>query len=118
MNINPNNLPDDSALLKEMVLKLYIAHNNLETENDSLRNQLADFKRMLFGRRSEKLTKKEMDQLFLFNEAEDGFDEKTSEEPQPEKITVPSYTRKKRGRRKLSDAPWSFRFAPLLGCAT
>lgn len=110
MSIDPNNLPDDPSALKEMLftlhaqnLRLENAHNNLVNENDSLRHQLADFKRMLFGRRSEKLTKEEMDQLFLFNEAEDGADAKIPEEVKTEKITIPSHTRNKQGRKKLSE---------------
>lgn len=58
---------------------------------------------MLFGRRSEKLTKEEIDQLFLFNEAEDSVDKKVLEELKKEEITVLSYIRKKRGRKKLSE---------------
>ncbi|HPM35688.1 MAG TPA: transposase, partial [Spirochaetota bacterium] len=61
-------------------LQLEKKHSHLETEIDSLRHQLSDFKRMLFGRRSEKLTKEETNQLLLFNEAEDGADEKTQQE--------------------------------------
>jgi transposase len=55
------------------------------------------------GKRSEKLSKEEMDQLFLFNEAEDGVDEKSLEAKGQDKITVPSYTRKKHGRKRLSE---------------
>jgi hypothetical protein len=44
-----------------------------------------------------------MDQLFLFNEAEDGVDEKSLEAKGQDKITVPSYTRKKHGRKRLSE---------------
>ncbi len=111
MGIDPNNLPDNPALLKEMLLALdskYLQleekRNNLETEIESLRLQLSDFRRMVFGKRSEKLTKEEIDQLLLFNEAEDGAEEKSQEELQKEEeITIPSHTRKKSGRKKLSD---------------
>ncbi|MBN2770848.1 MAG: IS66 family transposase [Spirochaetes bacterium] len=49
------------------------------------------------------MSKEEMDQLFLFNEAEDGVDEKSLEAKGQDKITVPSYTRKKHGRKRLSE---------------
>ncbi|MBN2435871.1 MAG: hypothetical protein JXK07_11465 [Spirochaetes bacterium] len=63
MRIDPTTLPDDPAVLKEMLLALNTAnntiqnkyshleeqHSHLETEYNSLRQKLADFKRMLFG---------------------------------------------------------------------
>jgi|GEM_PF-2782002 len=110
MSIDPNNLPDDPVLLKEMLLKLNLQNshleekrNHLETEIDSLKNQLAYFRRMVFGKRSEKLSKEEIGQMLLFNESEDGADEAELEELKKEAITVPSHTRRKRGRKKLSE---------------
>ncbi len=103
MSIDPNNFPDDPALLKQMLLSLNESNNNLKTENASLRNQIADFRRMVFGKRSEKLTKEETGQMLLFNEAEDGVAEAEFEELKREETTVSSHTRRKRGRKKLSD---------------
>ena len=103
MSIDLNNLPNDPTALKEMLLALCTHNSHLETEIDTLRHQLSDFRRMLFGRRSEKLTKEETDQLLLFNEAEDGADEKTPQETETEKITIPSHTRNKQGRKKISE---------------
>jgi transposase len=67
----------------------------LEQENKVLRHRL-------FGRKSEKLTEDDYKQMVLFNEAECAADEDQGERGQKD-ITVAGHTRKKPGRKPLSE---------------
>ncbi|MEJ2664535.1 MAG: IS66 family transposase [Spirochaetia bacterium] len=67
----------------------------LEQENKVLRHRL-------FGRKSEKLTEDDYKQMVLFDEAECAADEDQGERGQ-EDITVAGHTRKKPGRKPLSE---------------
>jgi len=67
----------------------------LEQENKVLRHRL-------FGRKSEKLTEGDYKQMVLFDEAECAADEDQGERGQ-EDITVAGHTRKKPGRKPLSE---------------
>ena len=97
MDIDKNNLPDDPVELKKMLLNLSEEHYHLQEKYKSLQ-------RMLYGKKSEKLTPEDEHQMRLFNESEDGY----SEEEQPEKqaaetTEVKNHSRKKRGRKPLPD---------------
>jgi transposase len=67
----------------------------LEQENKVLRHRL-------FGRKSEKLTQEDYKQMVLFDEAECAADEDLGEREQ-EEVTVAGHTRKKPGRKPLSE---------------
>ena len=111
MNL-PENISDD---LKKYILDLANRNNALEKENQikqskiiHLENILFDFKRMLFGKKSEKIDPKDLYYGVLFNEPEVGLkDASTETEKVPdghsETIHVKSFKRKKSGRKPLPD---------------
>jgi len=106
MNSAISSLPDDVDSLRKIILSLNTSHSRIEEENQGykshiafLEEQIRFFKARLFGCKSEKLTEEELRQLFLFDEAEE-----IVENPPTEEITVPSHSRKKRGRRPLPEA--------------
>ena len=130
MVIEKNNLPDDPGQLKELVSainekytklesqhselesqhsELETQHNKLESEHVSLKEEHShlqekykSLQRMLYGRKSEKLTPEDEHQMHLFNEIEDGSgDEKESIIQKTDTTEVKSHTRKKRGRKPL-----------------
>jgi transposase len=105
-------LPDDPAQLKEMLLRvsaeyekertcLSKANENLTTENEYLKAQIALFKQKLFGSKSEKLSAEDEGQARLFNEAED--EEPASRKYADAVVRIETYTRRKAGRKPLSD---------------
>jgi len=108
-------LPDDPDLLKEMIINLqndYSSLNNKYTELDDKYEDLEEkyqyLRRLLYGRKSEKLSKEDELQMRLFNEAEDGLEENTDnheeeEETKNDKTSVKGYTRQKRGRKPIPD---------------
>jgi len=110
------NLPDDPEQLKRMLLNLSDEHSSLKEEHSSLKDKHSSLKeehghleekykslqRMLYGKKSEKLTPEDEHQMRLFNEAEEGSAEKDeSEKHEKETTEVKSHTRRKRGRRPL-----------------
>lgn len=108
MGIDLATIPNDSKKLKLLIVnqeQKYLSQiEKLEKENEQLERKaeiLVDEIRLLrhkiFGRSSEKLTEEEQLQMRLFDEG--------SEEAQPiETIEVPSYQRRKRGRRPLPES--------------
>jgi len=60
--IDPDALPDDAAILQQMLRALLLEHGELHAENDKLRLLVQRFVRHQFGRRSEQLSS---DQLQL-----------------------------------------------------
>ena len=97
MDVDLTSLPDDFQKLiqsKDKALqfsKKRIVH--LEEQIQLLRSKL-------YGKKSEKVvTRKDVDQLALFDEAE--IDEAVESEEAADEITVAPYTRKKRGRKPL-----------------
>ena len=75
-------LPDDAALLKEMLWSALQSNDQLAQSNDELSQKVSWLQRMLFGKKSEKLVSP--DQLALFEEAKKrlGLD-RSDEEPPP-----------------------------------
>jgi transposase len=102
MNLDLATLPEDTAALKDMIVFLADAHTALEEKSEAKIASLQEYIRLLqnelFGRKSEKHISPERDpqQLYLFDEPE----------VPPEKaetITVPAHSRKKTGRKPLSE---------------
>lgn len=97
MVIEKNNLPDDPELLKEMLVDLADNFTHLEEKYKSLQ-------RLLFGKKSEKLTPEDERQMSLFNEAEDGSDISADlTDDKPDTTQVKSHTRRKSGRKPLPE---------------
>jgi len=94
---NAATLPDDPALLKEMLVELQC---KFEKENSLLRETIRLLRFQLYGRKSEKkvIPPGSPQPLPLFDMPEPG-----EIEEEPEEIHVPAHTRKKRGRKPLSD---------------
>jgi transposase len=109
MILDKEKLPDDSELLKQLLFEMQIKHEE-EYAKQNLKYQLLKekyetLKDKFFKKSSEKLSKYEQEQMLLFNEAETESEE-TEEELRTETATVKTYTRKKRGRKKLpADLP-------------
>ena len=102
MNIDKNNLPDDPEQLKMMLLDLSEEHTSLKEEHSHLQEKYKSLQRMLYGKKSEKLTPEDEHQMRLFNEAEEGSEEVSEAEKHAEERTeVKGHTRKKRGRKPL-----------------
>lgn len=91
----PEALPNDVAELKQMVIDL---HN----DNWLLKEQVQFFKDKLFGRRAEVWSDAELQQMWLFNEAEAGAEARPKEEER-ETVTVGAHERGKPGRRTLPE---------------
>jgi len=101
-------LPNDSKTLKRFIATLeekYLSEieklekekDRLERNTEILSDELELWKQKIFGRSSEKLTEEEKQQMRLFDEAEEG----SGEAAPTETVEVPSYSRKKRGRKAL-----------------
>jgi transposase len=102
MNIDTANLPDDPEQLKELLSAINIKYSDLESEYSHLQEKYKSLQRMLYGKRSEKLTPEDEQQMRLFNEAEDEFREENESETREEATTeVKGHSRKKRGRKPL-----------------
>ncbi len=97
MNIEPTTLPDDTALLKQMLVD-FQGHHDKET--GVLLEEINLLRAQLYGRKSEKFKPEDGPQplpLFDMPEPTDGIDE-------PEEEThIPAHDRKKRGRKALPD---------------
>ncbi len=110
MVIDRDKLPDDPAQLKELLLQLSDEYEK-ELKDEKSRYQLLEEKyltlqRHFFGKRSEKLTAEDKEQMLLFNEAEEGSDDegdKDETDTLTEYTRVKSFTRKKPGRRHLPE---------------
>lgn len=101
MNLDISKLPEDTSTLKELIGSLADSYTDLETKSQSRIDYLEERIRLLqnelFGRKSEKQTMPDKDQLQLFLFAEPDL-------PEPElvdTVTVPAHSRKKRGRKPL-----------------
>ena len=126
MKFDVNKLPNDPQLLKQLLLRIRQEQKGQYDERmeqeEQLREQLKEerfryqlleekyltLQRRFFGRRSEKFSQEEHDQMRLFNEAEVETERIEQEEDQgaTEEIVVTGHTRKKGGRRRLpADLP-------------
>jgi transposase len=112
MDIDKNRLPDDTKLLKQIIIDLCLKQKGYEEELKKERRkyltiyeQFSSLRRLYFGKRSEKLSPDDKEQMHLFNEAEAGAgecDQKDELIPKEAVSRVKSYTRKKPGRKPLS----------------
>ncbi len=104
MDIDKNNLPDDSEQLKVLLTNLSEYTEQLEEKHAHLEEKYKYLQRMLYGKKSEKLTPEDEHQMRLFNEAEDGSgEEDESIKQKEEKTEVKGHTRNKRGRKPLPE---------------
>jgi transposase len=101
-------LPDQPSKLKSIINELILQKEDLahvikveQSHNNILKEQIKLLKDRLFGKKSEVLSKLEIEQGDLFNEAEAEASE--AEQPVLGEIKVPAYTRKKPGRKPLPD---------------
>lgn len=105
MNFELSNLPEDVTELKAIVATLASTYADLEGKSREKIHYLEERIRLLenelFGRKSEKLTKEDLQQLRLFNEAETALDAEA--EAPAEEVDVKPHTRRKRGRRPLPE---------------
>jgi transposase len=98
MNIKAATLPDDTALLKQMLVDFQGYHDK---QTDILLEEISLLRAQLYGRKSEKFKPVDGPQplpLFDMPEPADGTDE-----PEEKDIHVPAHNRKKRGRKALPD---------------
>lgn len=98
-------LPDNTSELKRIIENYQIRVNDYESQLNELKNQnkILEEKFLLlqhrfFGAKSEKFTKEEEDERYLFNEAEVGAEEEAEE---PDEIVIKEHTRKKSGRKPI-----------------
>ena len=109
MVIDKKSLPDDSALLKQMLLETVDKYEK-ELKDEKFRYKLLEekyltLKRKFFSSSSEKLSKEDQAQMLLFNEAEDGSGNSIEDNNiSAGQTVVKGYTRTKRGRKPISDA--------------
>lgn len=89
-------LPDDYESLKQIIA-------DLTAENEHLKEKYELLRKKLFGRSSEKLTKEDEAQGILFNEAEEGIEISPQTSESESVITVEKHTRRKAGRKPLSE---------------
>jgi len=115
MKVDAKSLPDDPQKLKDIIssMKIQSAAQQAELENElekerekytRLHEKFMILQKMYFGRKSEKLTPEDKDQMYLFNEAEDGSaDNEPSCKPVDDDtvIAVKGYTKKKPGRKPI-----------------
>ena len=109
MNLDMKKLPDDPEKLKILLVETISRHEKQLKEErfkyKILDEQFKILQHKFFSRRSEKLTQEDKDQMRLFNEAEFGRDEEEPEhDPDKEEFIVKTHTRRKRGRKPLSDS--------------
>lgn len=109
MNIDTNNLTDDPKQLKQMLADIHVKYSDLEDNYESLEEKYKYLQRLLYGKKSEKLSEEDEHQMRLFNEGEDGCEdtkecqEDIDKKKQEDDTTVKSYTRKKPGRKPIPD---------------
>ncbi len=102
MYLELESLPDNESISKQQVLAL-VGHieEKHQAQIDYLEEQLRLLRNELFGRKSEKPTREDRDQLLLFapSDAPVPSDPDTEEE----QVSVSSHSRKKRGRKPLPE---------------
>ncbi len=105
MSIALDQLPDDVDALKALVAEQSKKLDHVVARNDQLQSKVTLLQEQLnlalarrYAASSEKISP---DQIRLFDEAEAGM--ATSAPAEEETVTVPAYTRQKRGRKKLPE---------------
>ena len=102
MHSDPQKLPDDIPVLKDMVASFAEENRRYEIENKLLREQVLLLRSKMFGRKTEKLPSgDEATQEILFDEpVVEAEEESSQEEPA---IEVTAHTRRKSGRKPLPE---------------
>lgn len=95
MTVDLDHLPDDLALLKELVREMAGAIQALEKRNQALEHQLDRLRRHQFGRKSEKIDPRQL--LLAFAQLED------EPEPPPPPEPPPKRRKKGHGRKPLPE---------------
>lgn len=106
MITTPQQLPDDTDSLKEIISNLTKLTKEYRQQIQYLEEKNNLLLQKLFGRKSEKLTPEDTLQGRLFDEAESfsvSDKDKPEKESEPETV-VSSYTRKKRGRKPFPES--------------
>ncbi len=100
MHLELKSLPDNESISKQQAL-LLLRHqeDKFQSKIDYLEEQLRLLRNELFGRKSEKPTREDHDQLLLFAPSLD--DQSDEPDIEAEQISVRPYSRKKRGRKPL-----------------
>ena len=96
MTADISTLPDDPKILRDIISSFADTNQRHEKEIEILREQIRLLNAKLFGRKTEKLPESQVEQLLLFDVAE--------EQPadiDDEEIKIKAYTRKKQGRKPL-----------------
>jgi len=109
MNFDLASLPDNQSISKEqaiLLLRSQEEHFQIEQEKfqskiDYLEEQLRLLKNELFGRKSEKPTRQDRDQIPLFNSA--GIEADKTADLAEETVVHPSHSRRKGGRKPLPE---------------
>ncbi len=95
MNLDIATLPDDSTLLKQMLVEF---QGHFDKETGILLEQIRLLRAQLFGRKSEKIKPgSSVQPLFLFDMPEPEIKE------EEEEVHVPAHNRRKRGRKPLPE---------------
>jgi len=111
MKYDATELPDNPESLKRIIADLTAENEQISVENKNLSEKIEHLKeqyqllqKRFFGRSSEKLTKEDEAQGILFNEAEEGIETPPDSSNEHDSvITVETHTRRKAGRKPLSD---------------
>jgi transposase len=111
-------LPDDVGSLKGIIQQLEVENEeyraqskawikekeNQEKKIELLLEEIAIWKKRLFSPKSERYEGDDSGQQFLFNEAEAIADKEAQDNPEHDVIEVKSYSRQKKGRKKLPES--------------
>jgi len=103
MNLDLASLPDNQSISKEQAL--FLLRNQEEkyqTQIDYLEEQLRLLRNELFGRKSEKHSREDRDQLPLFGKPSEGSDDAVIK-VEEDTVVIPSHSRRKRGRKPLPE---------------
>ena len=109
MEINRDSLPDDPTILKNMLAELSLKYEEEQSRYRELEDRFKILHKLHFGKKSEKITQEDTNQMVLFNEAEDGAyvseepDENTEKQSSDNITEVKGHSRKKPGRKPLPD---------------
>jgi transposase len=98
MNAYLARLPNDTSELKNIIFSLQSIQEKNQSRIEFLEERIRLLQNELFGRKSEKQPKPDQHQMLLFDEHAVEL-----EQEEPQQVTVPAHTRKKRGRKPLPE---------------
>ena len=104
MNLKVNNLPEDPAVLKQIVAELIGEYKRSQEKIQHLEEYVRLLQKEIFGRKSEKHPLPDRNQLLLFDQLVE--EASQADDGVPREIPVAGHVRKKRGRKPLpADLP-------------